>query len=401
MEQEELEAQIRQRLGVSGKVVVVSIVASLGLFMLVLGAVYMVTYDSQLTDANNQMRLFVLSNTDNFETHNEKALKRAAGNLLRGRLVSHFVVYDAKGDVIVWELNDSHGDETDTSNRDAVELGKIKFKSKLVMATSGSDLIRMKLPSGKVVLRAYTPVRKGAMKIGDFEMGFFKSELVHRTLESLQIPAAVSFACVGLVTLIVLTSIRRLEKSKTAVIAKFFQTRVDHLTSEFNVKFNAQKREMESKDLDGGHFFNIMESVRDVAGAADSASFIRRAVLAGVRLFRCRMVSFYILDSSNIKSPLWKLSGRYDGKSYTHDIQEALDPSVHRQLNNAIGTGATELIEDYPGMKQQALLVGISAPKPIAALILSNKVGLFDSKDMVAARAFAGFLPNLFSWHTK
>lgn len=395
MEPKDLEENVRKRLAMSGRVVAASAIVSVVLFTLVMGAFYSVTYDSVMADAANQMRLFVYSNTNDFESGDVKSLGKAAANLLRDKIVSHVVVYGPQGHVLTWNISSRYG----AANADIAELDKIKTTAKLVMATSGADLVRMKLPSGNVVLRAYTPVRKGPTRLGDFEMGFFKSELVGRSLQNLRIPGAVSVACAFLLPLIVSIAIRQWEKSRTRTLTGFIETEIGEKEREFGRKMDSQRREHESKDLDGGHFFNIMESVRDIASSPDRAMFVRRSVLSSVRLFRCRLVSFYLLESSNRKAPAWRLIGRYDGKGYVHELQEALDPSVNARLNAVVTAGSTELIEGYPAAGLQALVIGISAPKPVGLIVLSNKVGIFDSKDLVAARAFAGFLPNLFSWH--
>ena len=60
-----------------------------------------------------------------------------------------------------------------------------------------------------------------------------------------------------------------------------------------------------------------------------------------------------------------------------------------------------ELLQGYPTEATHALLIAVVTEKPIGAILLHNKIGTFDSKDMMAARIFAGFLPNLLAWHVK
>ncbi|OGH59658.1 MAG: hypothetical protein A3G34_07515 [Candidatus Lindowbacteria bacterium RIFCSPLOWO2_12_FULL_62_27] len=397
---EDLEEKLKKRIALSSRLLYGTIGVSAMLFGLLLGAFFMEALDSELAAAAAQMRLFVLSNTENFENRDDVALKRAAGNLIRSPLVSHLAVFDPQGRVLVWATSTALG-ATGPANSDLAHLATIQNKAKLLMATSGSDLVPMKLPSGKKIYRAYTPLtaKKGTVKLGEVEMGFFKSEVIARTLRQLRTPGAVAIACVLLLALIAAGVTKRWESKTSGALAEFVQHEMKKAEIEFSKKLAEQKRERDSKDVDGGSFFNIMEAVREISGAADLAAFVRRSVLSSVRLFRCRMVSFYVHDASN--GAPWQLSGRYDGRTYVNETQESLDPSTHPRLKEALNVGATELLEGYPSGASQALLIAVSAERPLGALVLHNKVGAFDSKDLLAARIFAGFLPNLLAWHMK
>lgn len=403
MDTEELENDIRSRVVMSGRVLFGAIAVSVGLFSMILGSFFIESFDSELEAANYQVLLFVYSNTENFEMQNTDGLKKSARNLIRSPLVSHIAIFDPLGRTSVWLPSLKHGDADDTENVDMEELVKVQNKSKLMMVTTGSNLMKLELPSGKVIYRAYTPVtaKRGTVKMGEIEIGFFQSEILARTLQRLRIPGSVATAGVLLVILLAGGLVKQLEKSKTADLTKYVTGQLDRLQVQYERKISEQKKEKESKDVDGGSFFNIMEAVRDISGATDLPTFIRRSVLSSVRLFRCRVVSFYVCRSSNGSAPAWELGGRYDGKGYAHDLQETLDLAAHTRLKEALSVGATELLQGYPSGATQALLIGVSAEKPLGAIILHNKVGTFDNKDLLAARIFSGFLPNLLAWHVK
>lgn len=408
MDTQDIEESIRKRVALSGRVVLATVIAGILMFAMILAVFFMETVDMELAAAGNQLRLFVLSNAENFETSedkaiNDKALKKAAWNLARSPLVSHVAVFDPRGQIIVWIMSPAYGAASDTEYPDVVQLQTIQNKAKLMMATSGSDLVAMELPSGRVVYRAYTPVtaKKGTVRLGEVEMGFFKSEITSKSLNNLRTPGAVAIACILLLILLASGVVRRWEASKARELSQFFETQLEKVKTQFDRKVEEQKKDRESKDVDGGSFFNILESVRDLSGAPDIDTFVRRLVLSSVRLFRCRMVSFYLNRSDNGKPADWELSGRYDGKGYAHEVKESLDLAAHPRLKEALGVGATELLQGYPTEATAALLIAVVTEKPIGAILLHNKIGTFDSKDLMAARIFAGFLPNLLAWHVK
>lgn len=400
MDMDEWSKEIRRRVSLSGRILFWVGLVGILMFSAILASFYLETVDSELAAAGNQLRLFVLSNTENFETRDEAALKKAASNLVRSPLVSHIAVYDPQSRLYVWAASPAYV----AGSPDAAALAEIHTKAKLMMATQGSDLVRMDLPSGRSLYRAFTRVtaRKGMVTMGEAEIGFFKKEIVSRALERMRIPGAVAIAAVLMLVLIAGGMAKRWESRKVDDLTEFVVGEFEKIQADANRKLVVQKKEQETKDVDGGSFFNIMEAIRDISGAADLQTFVRRAVLASVRLFRCRMVSFYVHESSDAKTTRWKLSGRYDGKGYSQGITEPIDLSSDKRLNEALAIGSTELLEGYPMAAAQSLLIGVSADKPIGALLLQNKVGIsFDSKDLMAARVFAGFLPNLLSWHVK
>lgn len=397
-EKENVEGDIRKRLATSGRVLFGTAAVGLVLFSLVIGSVFTENVDSELIAASSQLRPLVLSNIENFETSNDVALRKAAWKLVQTPLLSHIAIFDAHGRPIVWVTSPAHG--VDTDNPDIKSLSMVLNKNKLMMETRGAELVEMQLPSGKGIYRAYTPVSKKGVRMGELEMGFFKSEVVSRAFHNLRTPAAVALGAILLLTLIAAGYLKRWENTKTDQMTEYIEGRFEKIKGDFYRKMLDQKREIESKEVDGGSFFNIMEAVRDISGATDLQAFVRRAVLASVRLFRCRMVSFYIFRASN-GAGAWELAGRYDGKSYMHDVQEILDAAGHDRLKEALNIGATEILQGYPSEALQGLLISVSAEKPMGVFVLTNKVGNYDSKDLMAARVFAGFLPNLLSWHLK
>ena len=399
-EKDNVEGDVRKRIALSGRTLFGTAILGILLFSMVIGSVFMENVDSELISASSQLRPLVLSNIENFETSNDIALRKAAWKLVQTPLLSHIAIFDARGHAIVWVTSPAHGVGSDTDNSDIKVLSAVLNKNKLMMETKGSELVEMQLPSGKNIYRAYTPVSKKGVRMGELEMGFFKSEVVSRAFHNLRTPAAVALGAVLLLTLITGGYMKRWENAKTNQMTDYIETRFEKIKTDFYRKMLEQKREIESKEVDGGSFFNIMEAIRDISGATDLQAFVRRSVLASVRLFRCRMASFYVYRSSN-GTGAWELSGRYDGKSYIHDVQETLDPAGHARLKEALGIGATEILQGYPSEAVQGLVISVSAEKPLGVFLLTNKVGNFDSKDLMAARVFAGFLPNLLSWHLR
>lgn len=400
----DMESRIRERVAISGRVVWISVLTGILLFSLLIATFFMEMVDSELAAAGNQMRLFVLSNTENFESRDDVALRKSAWNLARsGALVSHVAVFDPNDHVLVWVASPAYGAASDTDNKDMTELLTVQNKAKLMIATAGADLVPMDLPSGVGIYRAFTPVtlKKGTVRLGSVEMGFFKREIISRTLERLRLPGAVAVACVLLLIPLASAALRKWEAAKTVELTQFVESQSDRMRAVFERQAAEQKKEKESKDVDGGSFFNILESVREISAAPDRQTFVRRSVLASVRLFRCRMVSFYLHQPANGQHATWGLSGRYDGRGYTHELSETLDPSSHHRLKEALQMGATELLQGYPTESSQALLITVAAEKPLGAIILHNKAGVFDAKDLMSARIFSGFLPNLLAWHMK
>ncbi len=398
MQKDDLGDQILRRVATSGKLMVTTAGVALALLGIVFASFFMETFDSEIESANHQLRLYVLSNTENFEKQNDKALKKAAWNLVRGSGVSHVAVYDPLGRVLVWQLSTRYSSATPV---DQANILLIQSKSKLAAETRGTDLIKLELPSGMVIYRAFTPVRKGAMKLAEVEIGFFKSEILSRTIKRLQFPAAVGVSCVFLLIPVGGVSIRRWERTKSTELTRYIEAKMEKVETEYKLRLAEQAKEHETKEVDGGNFFNILEAMRDVSGAADLPAFIRRTVLSSVRLFRCKMVGFYVFQNSEGQPPSWTLSGRYDGKGYAHDQGEKLDVESHERLKEALSVGATELLQGYPADSTQTLLITIASQKPLGAILLYNKVGMFDSRDILAARIFSGFLPNLLAWHIK
>lgn len=356
--------------------------------------------DAEKAGAGSQLRLYVLSNTENFEMHNDKALRRAAWNVIRtaATTVSHIAVFGPSGDPIFLLTSPEYG----AADTDLIEeLQTIQTTARLSMPTSGSDLFPMSLPDGRVIYRSFTPVRKGPVKLGEVEMGFFRSALLSSSFKRLQMPASVAVCCVLVLMLICIMFMRRWERTRTGEVTSIVQGQVEMLKADFDRKQQELKKERETKDVDGGSFFNILEAVRDISASPDLPMFVRRSVLSSVRLFRCRLVSFYLQRGAEGQPPAWQLMGRYDGKGYAHNVQETLDTEPHPKLREALQVGATELLHGYPTDSTQSLIIAVAAEKPLGVIVLQNKVGSFDAKDLLAARVFAGFLPNLLAWHLK
>ncbi|MBI4177827.1 hypothetical protein HY522_00190 [bacterium] len=402
MEAENIRAEIQRRVAISGQIVILVVVGSLVLFGLILGVVYTDHYDSEKLFAAAQLRTFVIANTENFQTGNTAGIKKAAYHLIQAPAVSHLVIFDGAGRTILSMTSPEYAAGGDDGEKEIADLMmKIQGPDRLTAATSGSDLNTVKLQSGRSLLRAFIPIRRGAARLAEVEMGFFKSQIRNRALQRIRTPGAICAAGALIIMVVGYSVVSRWEKTKSRELAQLLDTQMEQQKIQYDRKIFIMKKENEGKDLEGGSFFNIMESVRDISGATDLDNFVRRTVLASVRLFRCRLVSLYLSAPKDVENSAWKLSGRYDGKGYAHDLEEVLDIAKHAQLRNALTMSATELLEDYPVEKNQSLLISVSSDKNRCALILFNKVGTFDTKDVMAGRIFAGFLPNLLAWHGR
>lgn len=399
MATEDVQNQIRQRLSLVGQVVVATGVLELLFFAAILGMIFLEMTDMEKEALNGQIRTYAFSNSDNFEIQNVPALKKAAMNLMKSKTVSHIVIFDPQGRPLLWLPSPKI---TPTQNDLPTLQLKVQREAKLTASTSGSSVVSLKLPSGMSLYRTFLTIQKGPARLGGVEIGYFRPDITADVIQNLQATIGICAACFLVSILLIFGMTNRWEKRKSREILQYFQTQLDQQKGQYERKLVQQRREHESKDVDGGSFFNILESVREISGSPDLPMFVRRTVLSCVRLFRCRMVSFYLCQpDGNQKSENWNLMGRYDGKGYFHELSEKLEVTSSKQLKDALAVGATELLEGYPAEKTQSLVISITADKILGAVILYNKVGNFDGKDVLAGRIFAGFLPNLLAWHTK